>query len=156
VLFRLSVLAPHTPVLPPVPFDRMFDPAAMRFAGDDLADEGVPPLEAELLYEFGSVRGMTSSDIGRMRASYYGLRAYVDAAVGRFLDYLHSEWQRPFIVVFHSDHGNMLGEHSLHEKFCMYEPARQVPFILAGEGVPAGRVEDQLVELVDMAPTLCA
>ena len=60
------------------------------------------------------------------------------------------------MVVFASDHGEMLGDHGLYTKSVPYEAALRVPLIAAGPGIPGGRTSDALVELIDVNPTLCA
>jgi choline-sulfatase len=58
-------------------------------------------------------------------------------------------------VVAVGDHGEMLGEHGeLTHGLLLYRGVRRVPLILAGPGVPAGRVSDSLVRTADVAPTL--
>lgn len=154
LLFRLSVLYPHTPVLPPTPFDTLYSPSDMEMPVDSIESKGVPDIEKDVYHEIGGVSEMRREDILKMRAHYYGLCSYVDQQLGRFVDYLENHWNRPYIILFHSDHGNMLGEHGLHEKFNMYEPSRKVPLIIAGHGIPQGKRVKKLVELIDIAPTM--
>ncbi len=60
-------------------------------------------------------------------------------------------------VVAVGDHGEMLGDHGeLTHGLLLYKGVRRVPLILAGPGVPAGRVSDSLVRTADVAPTLLA
>lgn len=58
------------------------------------------------------------------------------------------------IIVFTSDHGDMMGEHGLWFKNTAYEWSSRVPFIITGPGIPAQRVSEP-VSLVDLGPTLC-
>ncbi len=154
LFLHLSGIYPHTPVLPPEPYDIMYDPAQMVFSTDGLESIGRTDFELLALRAFGTVEGMRDEEIRKMRAHYYGLCTYVDSQVGRLLEYLEAYWDRPYLVVFHTDHGNLLGEHGLHEKFSMYENARRVPLIVTGTGIPRGKRIENLVELVDLAPTL--
>ncbi|MCK5803172.1 MAG: sulfatase-like hydrolase/transferase [Lentisphaeria bacterium] len=57
-------------------------------------------------------------------------------------------------VVFSSDHGEMAGDHGMYTKSVPYEAAIHVPLIVAGPGLPEGKVSDALVELMDVNPTL--
>jgi len=81
--------------------------------------------------------------------------AYVDAQVGRLLDALDADGRlAETLVVVVGDHGEMLGEHGeLTHGFFIYEAATHVPLIVAGPGVPARVVPDQ-VRLVDVMPTV--
>jgi arylsulfatase A-like enzyme len=91
-----------------------------------------------------------------MRAAYYGLISHIDWHVGHILDALDRRGLlEDTIVLYSSDHGEMLGEHQLLQKWVFYEGAIRVPLIVryptrfAGGGVAAAPVE-----LVDLAPTL--
>jgi choline-sulfatase len=58
------------------------------------------------------------------------------------------------LVIFSSDHGDNQGVRGLWNKSMLYRESTEVPLILAGPGVPAGRVCSTLVNLVDIAPTV--
>jgi arylsulfatase A-like enzyme len=92
-----------------------------------------------------------------IRAAYWAMVDLLDRQIGRILDALERTGQREnTIVVFHADHGEMLGDHGLYLKGpYFYDPAVRVPLILNWpRGLPAGRRVGGLVELVDVAPTL--
>ena len=92
-----------------------------------------------------------------LKAAYYALIELVDLAVGRVLAALERTGQRErTIVVFTSDHGEMLGDHGLLRKGCrFYEGLVRVPLIFSWPGHFAqGLVSTALVELVDIVPTL--
>jgi arylsulfatase A-like enzyme len=57
--------------------------------------------------------------------------------------------------VFTSDNGYMQGEHRVRSgKMLPYEPSTQVPLLVSGPGIPAGRVSRELVANIDLAPTI--
>ncbi len=92
-----------------------------------------------------------------MRAAYWAMIDLIDRQLGRILDTLDRTGQRDnTIVIFHADHGELLGDHGLYLKGpYFYDPAVRVPLIMNWPGgLPAGRRIDGLVELVDLAPTL--
>jgi arylsulfatase A-like enzyme len=92
-----------------------------------------------------------------MVAAYYAQIELIDDQVGRMLDALESSGQREnTIVIFTSDHGEMLGDHGLVLKGCrFYEGAVHVPLIISWPGhFRQGLRSDALVELADIAPTL--
>src|SRR3546814_5268911 len=73
------------------------------------------------------------------------------------LDALDRTGQREnTIVIFMSDHGEMLGDHGIYLKGpYFYEPAVRVPLIVSWPGtIAGGRSVPEMVELVDLAPTL--
>lgn len=90
-------------------------------------------------------------------AHYYAMVMHIDAIVGRILDVLERTGQlENTIFVFHSDHGELLGDHGLIYKGCrFFEGLVHVPLIVSWPGqFRQGVVSDALVELVDIAPTL--
>jgi choline-sulfatase len=58
------------------------------------------------------------------------------------------------VIVFCSDHGDMLGERGLWFKMCFFEGSARVPLMIAGKGVQAGLIETPVSNL-DVLPTLC-
>jgi len=160
VFLRVSYIYPHTPVLPPVPFDTMYDPASIPLPEVDQAELDSMGRQTRQAFENLRVYGMKESEIRRMRAHYYGLATYADRELGRVIDAFKAYCgDRPWLIVFNPDHGCKLGEHGMHEKFTFYDDSVRVPLIAASsEGcLPRGRVVDDFVELVDLAPTfLCA
>ena len=99
----------------------------------------------------------TARDAHTLQAAYYAMIELIDDQVGRMLDALHDSGQADdTLVIFTSDHGEMLGDHGLIQKGCrFYEGLVRVPLILAWPGtIRAGLVSDALVELTDLAPSL--
>ena len=91
------------------------------------------------------------------KASYYAMIELLDEQFGRLLEYVDSRGESEnTIVVYTSDHGEMLGDHGLVLKGCrFYEPLVRVPLIISWPGHFAeGLRSDALVELSDLAPTL--
>ena len=100
---------------------------------------------------------MTESDHRLVRAAYWAMVDLIDRQVGRLLTTLETSGQlENTVVIFTSDHGEMLGDHGIYLKGPhFYEPAVRVPLIVAGPGVQEpGRRTGALVELDDLAPTV--
>ena len=89
------------------------------------------------------------------RAAYYAMIEFMDRNVGRILDSLERSGQADdTLVIYCSDHGDMLGEHGLWSKKCFYEQSAGIPLVARLPGVTApGSTCDSLCSLVDMAPT---
>ncbi|MFW5798293.1 MAG: sulfatase, partial [Planctomycetota bacterium] len=87
-------------------------------------------------------------------ARYWGLVSQVDTAVGRILSTLaECGLEENTIVVFTSDHGDMMGNHGLVTKCQQYEEAVRVPLLMRGPGIRLGRIAEPVGQ-VDLVPTL--
>ncbi|MEQ8789035.1 MAG: sulfatase-like hydrolase/transferase [Pirellulaceae bacterium] len=92
-----------------------------------------------------------------IKAAYYAMIEHIDHQLGRIVDALEETGQREnTIILFHSDHGELLGDHGLIFKGCrFFEGAVHVPLMFScPKRFQANLQSDALVELVDMAPTL--
>jgi tetratricopeptide (TPR) repeat protein len=89
---------------------------------------------------------------------YDGEIAYADAELGRLLAALDARFpDGRTLVAVTADHGESLGEHGEPtHAFSVYDATQRVPLLLAGPGVPQGAVDERLVRLADLAPTLLA
>ncbi|MGH2350890.1 MAG: choline-sulfatase [Chloroflexota bacterium] len=94
-------------------------------------------------------------DVYRSRRGYYASTSYIDDKVGELLGELRRLGQAAnTVVLFASDHGDMVGEHGMWFKRIHREWAVRVPLIAAGAGVAAGKRVTENVSLVDLYPTL--
>lgn len=91
-----------------------------------------------------------------VRAAYFQSLSWLDHVVGRILDGLEEAGQADnTIVVYLGDNGYLLGQHGRFEKHDFHEPAVRVPLIVRWPThLPEGRRVTELVELVDLMPTL--
>jgi choline-sulfatase len=97
-----------------------------------------------------------AANLTALRRAYYALVTYVDRKLGELLDCLEQTRQADdTLVIFTSDHGDMLGERRMVQKRCFYEWAVRVPLVvrLPAED-DAGLVVDRPVSLLDLVPTL--
>jgi arylsulfatase A-like enzyme len=86
---------------------------------------------------------------------YYGAVTMVDKQMGRVLAAIDESGLRDdTIVVFTSDHGNMLGEHNRMFKGVMYESSARVPMLYRGPGIKAGKVSEEVLDNSTVMPTL--
>lgn len=89
---------------------------------------------------------------------YLGLVAMLDDCVGKLLEELKK--QKVYddsLIVFTSDHGEMLGSHGLFQKMCMYEESARVPLYIKfpQNFKPSKTMYSQVVSHIDVMPTLC-
>jgi len=100
------------------------------------------------------------AEIRRAQAGYFGNITFVDHQIGRLLNYLRASQPAAYantLILFTSDHGEMLGDHYHWRKTYAYEGSARIPFIVrppASWGLPGGVVRDEPVELRDVMPTL--
>jgi arylsulfatase A-like enzyme len=181
-LASVNIYDPHPPFNPPREYRDQFDPKAMpgpafrpsdlmqqaQLAEIDFQSRAQAPEDLDIKHPIGvksPVSGMETAassgerDAWTLQAAYYAMIKLIDDQVGRILDALEESGQREnTVVIFMSDHGEMLGDHGLIEKGCrFYEGLVRVPMIWSWPGhFAAGLRSDALVELVDVAPTLLA
>jgi arylsulfatase A-like enzyme len=159
-LLCANFLEPHMPFTSCR--DDQYDPAEVPLpASFDHEFDAATPLKVRAIRRMYRQRGTsglhlrTEADWRRLVAIYWGLVSLVDTHVGRVLDALREAglWERT-VIVFTSDHGDMMGAHRLVAKCTMYEEAVRVPLLLRIPGVTApGRVAEP-VSQVDLVPTL--
>ncbi|MEO3387883.1 choline-sulfatase [Mesorhizobium sp. CAU 1741] len=98
---------------------------------------------------------ITEENVRRSRQGYFANISYVDDKVGELLDVLtRTRMLDDTIIVFCSDHGEMLGERGLWFKMSFFEGSARVPLMIAGPGVRSGQFLDPTSNL-DITPTLC-
>ena len=97
---------------------------------------------------------ISEDDIRRSRRAYFANISYVDEKIGEVLAALTATRQAEnTIIVFLSDHGDMLGERGLWFKMTFFEGSVRVPLMIAAPGLPPGRI-DAPVSTLDVLPTL--
>jgi arylsulfatase A-like enzyme len=94
--------------------------------------------------------------IQQMVSDYYGMVTEVDDWVGRVLKRLDElELADHTLIVFTSDHGELLGDHGMYSKFVFYEGSVHVPLLMRLPGaIPAQTVVDEPVSHLDLFATI--
>lgn len=127
----LSYGTPHNPLIAPDEWTRLYDP------------EAIP--------QRPNVGGDHRADL----AAYYAMISDLDWNVGRLMQLLRELGiMEETLVVFTSDHGDMLGSQGQERKQRPWEESIVVPFIARGPGLPAGMATDVLLSSVDVLPTV--
>lgn len=149
---------PHAPFDAPWEYFRRYDPASMPDAHFEEGDLAHQQRLVDAGVDFQSQpKHPDEWDQKRIYASYYAMIEHIDHEFGRLLDYLDETGQREnTIIIFMSDHGDMLCDHGLLLKGCrFYEGLVRVPLMISRPGhFQEGLVTDTLVQLLDIAPTL--
>ncbi len=96
-------------------------------------------------------------EIRRATAAYYGMIEAVDSHYGSVLDAMRQVGQDPddWIIIYTSDHGEMLGEHGVWEKTKFFEASVRVPLIIRWPRRFQPRIVQENVSLCDLFATLC-
>jgi choline-sulfatase len=109
-----------------------------------------------LYYGHGTnLHTVTDEHLRTARHAYYGMCTYIDDKVGRIIDAMQATGLADdTIVIFISDHGEMLGERGMWYKQTFFEWSVRVPMIISQPGTYSpGRVSEN-VSLIDLLPTL--
>ena len=153
--FFLAVgfVRPHVPFVAPkdyflpYPYDSVVMPKKVAGDWDDIPKRGINYVT--------SVNGQMSLEQEKKAvAAYYASVSYMDRQLGKVLKTLKEEGlEDNTIVIFTSDHGFHLGEHSFWMKVSLHEESVRVPMIIKVPGAKPG-VCNSFVELLDLYPTI--
>jgi choline-sulfatase len=100
-------------------------------------------------------QGLTPEAITVTQRQYCAAIELIDDQIGRMMDVLESRGMlENTLIVYTSDHGEMLGDHGLYTKSVPYEASVRIPLLVAGPGVQHGTSHTP-VELIDLNPTVC-
>jgi len=157
-LWYLGYRHPHPPLVPPQRFlDHYRDVAVdMPFCGDWARDGDALPYKLQGI----QARGVYSRrEIERARRAFYALCTHIDQQLGALIGTIREEGILDnTIILFTSDHGDMLGNHNMWAKQTFFEGSCHVPMILMGvencRRVGFNRTDDRLAGLQDVMPTL--
>ncbi len=154
---RLSLLAPHTPVVVPKEYCGTVDPDAIRipYATEEELSR-VPLYERRVWREYQGAFRLSREQIRRARRYYYDRVAFLDSEIGRLLDWMRKrDLLDNTIVVFVSDHGTLLGDHGLLQKQTFYRQVATVPFFFWAPGrIRSGARVRTPVNTISLLPAL--
>lgn len=98
---------------------------------------------------------ISPEEAARARRAYYAMASFIDDRLGELVAELERLGLREqTVVVFTSDHGDMMGEHGMWHKCNWREWSARVPLVVSGPGLAPGRRVREVVSLVDLYPTL--
>jgi len=154
----IGLVRPHVPLVAPKSYFAPYPPNIMDLAHvpkNDLDD--VP--EAAQSQTNAVKYGMSEEQQRKILGAYYASVAYMDAQVGKILDELDRlKLTEKTIVVFTSDHGYNLGQHTCWQKLSLWEDSVRVPFIISAPSLTKPDSEFRrtykVIELIDLFPTI--
>ncbi len=155
---HMSFQRPHPSYMPSSEHAGMYDP-----------DEIVLPESASDWYEnrfeskplfirrIAEKRAKSKGELRKIVAHYLTLVTVIDSEIGRVLDWLRSHDQyENTVIVYSADHGDFAGEHGMYRKnMGIYESIHRIPFILRTPGGKKDEVCREIIQSIDLYPTLC-
>lgn len=167
----IGYVAPHFPLICPEEYYSLYYPdkaglPKIPFGGGlpyTDTEDTAHPADAMLHHYFSLEEEFDEDTIRRARAAYFGLITFMDEQVGEILKAVEEYgFQKDTIIVYTSDHGELLGEHGLWWKCSFYEQSARIPLIMkfppSSESAAFGGSENQRVtspvSLLDVMPTL--
>lgn len=155
---------PHPPFDPPDAYKERLRIEDMPLPAWKEGELDNKPFAHKDCYLHGSQKGMVRDTVNmtdlekqEVTRDYYAEIELMDTQIGRVLDFLdEKDLRKDTLIVFMSDHGEMLGDHGIYWKGgYFYDSLIRVPLIISWPGhILQNVVSDALVELVDIAPTL--
>ena len=154
-----SILAPHPPLVPPAFYmDRYL---RQELPDPVIGDWAEPPKSGGVGDDVSAAHvNLTGEALKSARAGYYGLINHVDDQIRRLLngvDGVQGMTGRNTVVIFFSDHGEMLGDHYRWRKSLPYEGSAHIPFLISAPErfeLDRGSVKDTPVCIEDLMPTV--
>jgi len=161
-MLMVNFLEPHMPFHGPRDgqYDPTETPLPSNFDHDPRGDDTLPGKVREqaqrwMDHGFEGFPLDSADDWRAMTARYWGLCSLVDTHVGRVLDTLAATGQdRDTLIVYTSDHGEMMGSHKLLAKNVNYKESLRVPLIVRLPGQDRGCRLTGPVSQIDLVPTL--
>jgi len=152
----LGFIMPHPPFGAPQKYWDLYPPDQVRMPNVPPGHLENLPLDFQVLRQFKMIATPIPEErVRRARSAYYGMITELDGMIGEILDELERAGElENTLVVYTSDHGEMLGEHGLWLKNNLLEGAARVPLIMAGAGLPRGMTIEAPVSHVDLVATL--
>lgn len=148
-----SFIHPHPPYCPPAPWQKLYR--------EDPPEPFIP--DEEEFSRFSSLIGercscrrldMSRQDVLRSKNFYYACVSFVDYQVGRIINALKDKGMYDdTLIVFASDHGDMMGDYNAIGKRTMVDSSCRVPLIVKYPG-KGHELRSEACSLVDIAPTL--
>ena len=150
-----SFRKPHPPFAPPAPWNKLY-------RGPDMPEPKRPVDSENLLtlwnrfqnrYKYRD-QGEDLNLIRQVKAHYYAEISFIDYSVGRILERMKANGTYDdTLIVFASDHGELLGDYGSFGKRCFLDSAARVPLVMSGPGIVPGSRPAAPVSLVDIMPT---
>lgn len=112
--------------------------------------------ELRAYYEVPEKGALSDAQAKQMILGYRVATTYADAMIGRILDALRNTGlDKNTIVILLGDHGWNLGEHGIWCKHANFNTSLNAPLIISGPNIPKNKKVNEIVEFIDIYPTIC-
>lgn len=146
-----SFIHPHPPFAPPAPWNKMY----RKNVRDPFIPENPDSYEDMLRNKYTcDALGISPRRLELLNQYYYACISFVDYQIGRIIAELKAKGiYDDTIIMFSSDHGDMMGDYASMGKRTMLDAAANIPFLLRIPG-KEHEIRHDPASLVDVAPTL--
>lgn len=155
-MMTVGLMAPHCPYIAP---PNLYDKYKERVFLHEVEEEHLESLHPihKKYRESIDIENTPFENQLKAKIAYYCLVDFLDSQVGRILETLENTGLLDnTIIVYFSDHGEMLGSHGRWHKGCFFEDSTRVPVIIRmPNSQNAGKRIDQHISLIDLFPTIC-
>jgi uncharacterized sulfatase len=152
-VLAVSFDEPHGPFVTPPAYWEKFAPSDIPKPpnfGAPLIDK--PELQQVQRAAYGEPDWETTA---ANKTRHFGCNSYIDREIGRVIDAVERLHGDDTVIIYTSDHGDMMGAHGLRGKGpMMYEETTNVPFIARIPDGPSGAVSEAVVSHLDLLPTM--
>ncbi|MCF7853754.1 MAG: sulfatase-like hydrolase/transferase [Candidatus Pacebacteria bacterium] len=147
---------PHDPWDAPGEYAAMYEPSSIPPPIPPSEHFKSLPKHVQTRPDLTPNESLTPEIIRAIRANYYGNISLIDDWIGKILQAAARKgWDDNLMVVFWSDHGELLGDHGRTMKCTFHESSVRVPLVLSWPGViPHNVTSDALAEIIDVFPTV--
>ena len=151
----ISLVSPHYPLTAPSKYYNMYDTSSIDLPIGYNNPSDPKHSELKNITNFFDYHKYFNEEKTReAKVAYYGLTTFMDDCVGRILTALDESGQtKDTVILYISDHGDMMGDQGFWTKQVMYDASVGVPMIAAGHGFPKGHRVKTGTSLLDIAAT---
>lgn len=151
-----SMNGPHPPFKIPEPYFSMYDNEEVPEPPNFHLSEGKPKGKEQSFYHtLWKDHGLDWSAWKKTVTTYWGFVTHIDDQVGRLIQCLENEGVfEDTLIIFCSDHGEMLGQQGLWHKMQAYEESLRVPMVFSAPWIKCEKRSTTLSSLIDIAPTI--
>jgi len=158
-MLYLGIIHPHPPFSPPTPWHKLYRAPLMSLPNVPADHESLWTWvnKHQNRYKYRD-QGIDNNLLRNIRAYYYACISFIDFQIGRILESLEQTGQLDdTLIVYSSDHGELLGDYHCFGKRSMHDACSRVPMLLRyPQRFAAGGRCDTPVSLIDIAPTALA